>query len=572
MFGGLALEHRRQVAPVRVDAPPEPRRDQDERRRLRHLLELRQRAAPARGSSARPGGCSARPSRASGRRRRARSARPSARRTSPVPDGPDAQAQEVVVGRRLERDALRQDREAETLGERGERPPGRAAGRRRPARRQACTGPRASARGSRRSAAGRPARAGLRPRSTCVAMLRHVAVLDVRDDHDGRPSERRLHARRVRERRQEVAAEHEERLQVARLHLVEHRDRRVLAALARQLRAARRARLGLRVGGARPLVEPLHEAGVEPDAARPLQRPGHGEQRDREPLRQVRGRRHRGARARLQREAPVPPHGGEQRGQVLGGQAREIGRSLQVEALDGRAQLVHPRRVRGQVLAVGAVAQQLPDEEGQQGVVGAGAQRQVPRRELRRLGAAGVDDPHLAAPRELADPRRRVREGLHVGVVGDDGVRAEEQGHRRPLEVDAVEEPAHSRHQAPHDRVRGRVDRARGELRRGAEALEEPRPGPVEVRVEDGRRPEVRARPRPGRSRRGPPAPSARGRRVAPPTTPARAGRSGAGAARRAAADGGGARRAPGPWGRCTPARRGGRDRPAPRRRGRRRA
>ena len=83
------------------------------------------------------------------------------------------------------------------------------------------------------------------------------------------------------------------------------------------------------------------------------------------------------------------------------------------------------------------------------------ARRQVPGRELRGLGPAGIHHPHLAPAGEVANQRRGIRERLHVGVVGDDGVRAEEDRHRRTLEVDAVEEPSDSRHETAHDGIGG---------------------------------------------------------------------------------------------------------------------
>ena len=114
--------------------------------------------------------------------------------------------------------------------------------------------------------------------------------------------------------------------------------------------------------------------GVEPHPARPLERAGDGEERNRKPLRKVGGRRHRGAGARLQREPAVPPHRGQQVGELGRRQAGDRGGGTRVEALDGGAQLVDMRRVGSEVLEVGAVPQELPDQEREQGVVRAGPQ------------------------------------------------------------------------------------------------------------------------------------------------------------------------------------------------------
>ena len=176
---------------------------------------------------------------------------------------------------------------------------------------------------------GRSARSsGPAAASTCVASLGHVSVLDVRDDDDRSALECRAHALRVRQGGEHVAAEHEERLEVARLHLVEHRDRRIFAPLARQLRAARRPGLWPRVRGARTLVEPLDEAWVEPHPARPLEGARDGEKRDREPLSEIGGRGHRRAGSRLQCEPAMSPHRGEEVDELIRREAGNGGRGL----------------------------------------------------------------------------------------------------------------------------------------------------------------------------------------------------------------------------------------------------
>ena len=322
MFAGSRSSTDGQVAPVRVDAPPVPARDQDERRRLPPPPRAGRAAARAPGSSARPGGCCARPSRASDPRRRARVGAALSSSNVARADGRTRRRRRSSSVVDVERQALRQDRRAEALAERRERPPaGPAVGADRHDRR-ACTGPRAPARGSPRSAAGRRARAGRRRRG------RASRARSCR--RAGRPRRRRREccSSAARTRRASGSAE-------SRLPPSTKSAWRLPASISSSIvidgysppwrgSSGRLGGPGSGPGSGVPgrLSSPWTKPGLNQTPPGRSSEPGDGEERDREPLGEVRGRRHRGAGARLQGEAAVAPHRGEE---VASSSGREAG-------------------------------------------------------------------------------------------------------------------------------------------------------------------------------------------------------------------------------------------------------
>ena len=89
------------------------------------------------------------------------------------------------------------------------------------------------------------------------------------------------------------------------------------------------------------------------------------------------------------------------------------------------------------------------------------------RREPRRLGIAGVDDPDLGVLREVADRAAGIRQADGM-PVGDNGIAADEHRERGVVVVGATGQRRRAAHQLGHQDLCGAVDRQRTELRRRA--------------------------------------------------------------------------------------------------------
>ena len=348
------------------------------------------------------------PSRATGSRRRAPCRPPSAPRTTRVPWTPGGCA--GAAGRRPRpcrwSSPEGSTESAESLGERRERPPGGPA-----VRGERHDGGRVLRGEHGRETVGEVRQVGALEwpgrREDVRRELGHVAVLDVRDDDDRRAPQRRFHALGIRERRDEVAAEDEDRLDVPGLELVDNRDRGVLASLAGQL--GRLAGPGSGAGSGVPgrVSSPCTKPGLNQTPPGRSSDPVTARRATESHCGEVSGRRHRGARPRLHGEPAVPADRGEQAARSAG--SRPVIRAAAATSYGStaaRSSSTRSRARRGTPRSAPS-CEELPDEEREQGVVRArprGARWRVAS--LRGLGPAGVDDPQL--PRAASSRSRAV--------------------------------------------------------------------------------------------------------------------------------------------------------------------